>query len=211
MKKRLTIVMAVVCCLALMVGSLALFTAKADTSGTAKAGNLSISVSEDVIGDALLKGGDADIVDSDELNNWNPGDSAAFTYTITNTGNKAVRYQETIVLTVSGMAAGETEGQEMLTITNTGDNDPAFAATADGYTLTYVVAEDVLSGVQNGTAGVETVDGKATSAAPNYTLAFNKDALNEYQNAEISIDVTVKAIQFANTEVGDIATANIEA
>ena len=201
MKKRISKILACVCALTLVVGSLALFTDEASIDGSANAGNLSITLEgNDSITNDLLAGGDVDIKDAATLNNWNPGDQAAFDYVITNTGNKAVRYQETITLTVKGDMETTKLEDCMLQITGTGDDNATWAATADGYTITYVVEEGVLSGVSNGTAAVEVVEGKPTSVTPSYTLVFDADALNEYQDAEISIKVDVKAVQFANTD-----------
>lgn len=43
-----------------------------------------------------------------------------------------------------------------------------------------------------------------------YTLYFEKDALNQWQGAQVDISVDVSAVQYANTAAGD-ATLNVEA
>lgn len=199
-RKNLTKVLVIALALTLLVGTFAFFTDQKSLEGSAKVGNLSITATGDIT-TALLAGGDADILNAGTINNWNPGDEASFSYTIASTGNKAVRYQETIKLTVTGVE--ETAlANCMLQIDGTNVTPTLVSEVGSNkYELTYVVAEGVLSGVDTGAADVEVVTGKeATTVTPAYTLKFSEDALNEYQNAEIAIKVDVVAVQYANTD-----------
>ena len=160
--------------------------------------NLNVVAAEDI--SAALMG-------ADSIDNWNPGDEAEFTYTMSNTGNKAMRVQEVVTLTVTGVSEDDV-ADCMLFIEDTGYT-PTEVGTIDGqdgYVLTYIVDEFVLSGKAD-MANTEVVDENADTKEVTYTLAFSKDAMNEYQGVGIDIDVEVAAVQYYNSS--DIADGEV--
>lgn len=228
-RKRLSVVLAVVCCLTLLVGSFAFFTDRATVDATATAGSLAVGLSEGdaAISDQLLLGGSDGIENYDELDNWNPGDSVTFSYTVSNDGNKAIRAEETLTLTVTGKG-GEygdfvEEDGSMFTIQGSDGTviEPTSADLADNvWTLVYNLDEFALSAADGeklassasvqaaATNGMNAVDATAAEALRTFTLAFNGDATNEYQDAEIGIVVHVDSIQYANTRGENGVAAN---
>lgn len=100
MKSRITKLLAIACVFALLVGSFAYFTDRAELStADNKSGNVKISVTDFAGEDAngILK-------DRDGKNNLNPGDVRDLTFTVSNLGNKAVDLRHTIKLTVTDKA-----------------------------------------------------------------------------------------------------------
>lgn len=58
-------------------------------------------------------------------------------------------------------------------------------------------------------AGTTWVSEETNTVDRSYTLYFEKDALNQWQGAQVDISVDVSAVQYANTTAGD-ATRNID-
>lgn len=213
-KKKVVGIVAAVCAATMAVaGSLALFTDTASVSGTTKAGNVSIGISSA----ASLENGDF----SEQLKNtsdkfttavqnMNPGDSRNLTFDLNNTGDKAIRTNDEMTLTVTPNDAYKGEGGaapniDSVPITIDGMNlnkaRSTFDADSGKYVLVYTGAETVLSGGSGDGRRDEIVkEYPATSATRNYTLKFDETAGNYYQNADIKLDVKVDAVQYANTD-----------
>ena len=108
-RKHLTFALVCAMCLTLLVGSFAFFTDRADVSADATAGNLAIALSENGNGttsitEQLKLGGQyGNITNGATLDNWNPGDIIPFSYTVTNSGNKAIRAEETVKSETNGL------------------------------------------------------------------------------------------------------------
>lgn len=232
-KSRISKVLALACALIMVVGSFAFFTDRAEIDGTAKAGNLAIGLEESTISADLKLGGDTDISNSAVVDNWNPGDSVNFNYEVTNEGNKAIRVQDTLTLTVKGkggtyglfdvndgpmftIACSDANGTAM---TYAPDPESKLDAATNTWTLVYHINEYALSAdgenaeklttaanvVAAAGNGMNAVNATNSSTTRTYKLVFNPDATNEYQDAEITIVAHVDAIQYANT---DEVTAN---
>lgn len=208
-RNRASKFLAITCIGALLITSFAFFTDKAEINGTAKAGTLAVGIE---VGDDIS----TQLIGTDGINNWNPGDSQTFTYTVENDGNKAIRAQETLTLTVLG-GEGEREitaADVKLTLKDDTGNDlaavNAVSATAveGGYELKYILPEFVLSG-KDGVDNTEVIEDKEDTNTVTYTLDFDETALNNYQAADIEIVVHVDAIQYYNT-TGDGGVAQNE-
>lgn len=230
MKKRITKILACGMALALMVGTFAFFTDRAEIGGTATNGTFAVGLKAGnadeakTIADQLLLGGQSgDIENAKTIDNWNPGDSATFSYVVSNPGNKALRAEETLTLKVTakdGRVFTGTGADSKLTIAGSDGTviTPESTALSEDktvLTLVYNLDEFALSGkdgatntekltaTSNETAaatnGMNAVDATKDNAVRTYTLVFNKAATNEYQNAAIELTVHVDAIQYANS------------
>jgi len=209
MKNRVSKILAAACVFALLVGSFAFFTDRAEISGTAKTGELALGIEANAISEQLLQ---ANGVGGAKIDNWNPGDNVNFSYTVENDASKALRAQETITLTVTStdgrVITAAQVADAKLTIKGAGGADlttaiaPSVKAITGGYELTYIMPEFTLSGSEESIAG-----SVATTKAVTYSLDFDATALNNYQGANISIVVHVDAIQALNTESITGATA----
>lgn len=204
MKSRITKLLAIACVFALLVGSFAYFTDRAELStADNKSGNVKISVT-DFAGetDGILK-------DREGKNNLNPGDVRDLTFTVSNLGNKAVDLRHTIKLTVTDKAGAakalvEDAGQAQFDIYLASDisytdaagyqilNDakPIFSTatledndadgngvkrTLDGNTITYYFASTTLLG-KDGKINSER-GATASADAKDIDVADSKDAV----------------------------------
>lgn len=179
-------------CLCLVIGStFALFTETTKVNIAVTAGDLGVTAEivessmmmrslEDPAGaftrDAFSNGGDASVVNSVlEIEKMTPGDAIRFDVKVKNTGNIAARYN--VKWASTGVAAGETDLYDALTITVVDANGNAFEGTN---------AYSVL-----GAAGSETTF-TVTVTFPNGTA----DHDNPYQGALANIAFTVEAVQY---------------
>jgi len=228
MKKRLTLVMAVVCCMAMLVGSLAWFTDRADASAGATAGNINL-VWEDT--------SDADTYGTDDQDNtkdavWgttaapgaiasdiiNPGDVFDMGYKLTNTGSKSIDVKQQLIVTSSvAMTASAEEYQ--LKVGDTGNGEYLVltpSVSADKKTITYELPEIVLTGTAEadtaagGIEGEKAIDG-ATGIDYDFYLEFARAAKNVFMDSTVSVDLDIQAKQHRNTTESDwIAWATYE-
>lgn len=205
------------CCIAAMaVGTLALFSDNAELPATAKVGNLAVGLSEagngkTNISDQLVLGGTSGDLNGAALNNWNPGDSQTFVYTVSNDGNKAIRAEETLTLKVTATGKNGTFTNDanadvidsMITIASK-DGSAIKAENVkeeiDGenkmYTLTYNLDEFALTGKAQGEADVE-----ALTAASN-VVAADSNGMN-------AVDATKNTAERTFTLVFDKAAKNV--
>lgn len=91
-RKRISLVLALCLVLSMVVGSFAYFTDRVESNAQVTAGTVGITEA-DTWTDNLKDG-------PQSLNNLNPGDSRDLSFTVTNTGNKAVDVRHTIQLSV---------------------------------------------------------------------------------------------------------------
>ena len=182
----------------ILAGSMAYFTDREQAEVTAKAGTVDLTLTEAWA----------------DVSNFNPGDTADFSYKIANDGNKSVDVRETIVLksSVAMDAADQAEfelyhaddveqaangayvakdGAEPIT---TGANR---VVSPDAKTIKYVIDEYVL----NGTGTAAEVEDGVTSIEneSDYVLVFRDDASNAFQGAELSVELMAEAKQHRNT------------
>lgn len=199
MKKYLTLGMAVVCCLTLLVASLAFFTDKANVSATGTAGNIDLefvdaseanpaqsNTQAEVWTKGIVKTGDV----------MNPGDTYDLSYTLSNDGSKSIDVKHQFVIESNVALSSADAGEYTIVVdgkTLTG------ALSNEGKTLTYDMTEyDVLKG------SVEQ-DGE-DSITYDTTLTFSKEAKNAFMNNQITVTLTVWAKQHRNTTDADWAS-----
>lgn len=193
----------------ILAGSMAYFTDRAEVESAATAGTVDLTLTESW----------------QDIANFNPGDQADFSYTISNDGNKSIDVRETIVLTSSvPMNASDQaefelyraadveqqangtyapkEGAEPIT---TGANR---VVSADNQTIKYVIDEYTLNGT--GTAAEEESGVNATEQNSDYVLVFGGNAGNEFQGAEVSVNLLAEAKQHRNTDADTWVTVATE-
>lgn len=210
-KKKFLGIAAAICALSLAaVSSFALFTDTASISGATKAGNVSIGIDATDINTQLLN-------KDFNVNNFNPGDSRDLTYTLENTGNKAIYVRDTITLTVTpndaykGEDGKKTDLKDLpIKIVGIGNTNTSAQISGDSkinedgsYTITYHPADKTnAQGELSGTGLLKEVlaDHTETSLVRNYQLTFDKSAGNFYQNCDVKVDVKVNAVQHANSD-----------
>ena len=216
MKKRVTLVMAVVCCLSLLVGSLALFTDRADAHTTATAGNIDLVWTDVSSASANIVAGQensrdtvwtAGQITNDSQPIMNPGDSFDLGYTVKNTGNKAIRVAQEIVLVSDVALTGDAE-EYTLTIMGGEDSTaviPDITAAGNGTKLTYNLSNIVLGGQY------ENEDDQTaaynTDVDYDVKLSFSEESLNKFMNSKVDIDYYAVAMQARNTVDGDLPAA----
>ena len=193
----------------IIAGSMAYFTDREQAEVTAKAGTVDLTLTEAWA----------------DVSNFNPGDTADFSYRIANDGNKSVDVRETIVLksSVAMDAADQAEfelyhasdveqaangayvakdGAEPIT------TDAKRVVSNDSKTIKYVMDEYVLNGT--GTAA-EIEDGvNAVENETDYVLVFRDDASNAFQGAELSVELMAEAKQHRNTNSNTWTTVSTE-
>jgi len=203
-RKRMTLVLAVVTCAALLVGSFAFFTDRATFSATAAAGNIDLVFTDmSTFGEHKVDGQtngytdgkvwtDGKLVADGQI--MNPGDNFDLGYKIANTGSKSIDVKTQIVLTSSVALIDAAEEYQIVvagqTITPVKSDDDK--------TLTYELAEVVL----NGTAEA---DGTAAELEYDVYLAFSRNAKNAFMNSTVSLKLDIQAKQHRNTTSADWA------
>lgn len=201
-------------------GSLAYFTDSASTNQSGTAGTV----------DVELDGSGINLLDEDGKQILNPGDLRDVYFTVSNKGNKSVDIRTTITLTSSiGMAQN---GQAEFEIYKLGDVEfvdgegwkPVAGAeplqirsiSDDGYTITYAIPEYILNGNEelpdmqreiepdvavDADPYFDVSDG-GSIADSKYVLVFKTASDNNYQEANVTLNVKVEAKQHRNTEAG---------
>lgn len=208
-RKRMTVALAVVTCLALLVGSFAFFTDRLTADATATAGNINL-----VWEDTSLKTNSNNQFAQDkawdnalvsEGNVINPGDYFDLSYTLTNDGSKSIDVRQQIVL-VSDVPM--TENAEEYKLTITGGNDsvavvPAVEQLAEGQgtKLTYNLADIILVGSLENDLNVK--EQGAVSGAYTVRLDFAKAAKNAFMDSIVTVDLYAAAKQHRNTVESD--------
>ena len=199
MKKRLTIVMAVVCCMALMVGTMAFFTDRADANTEATAGNINLVFTDLSAASEHKVTGQTNTVDKvwTDANPlcgdiMNPGDNFDMGYKVANTGSKSIDVKQQIVLTSS---VALTDSAEEYKIVIAGQ-DITPVKSNENKTLTYELAQIVLSG------SVEE-DGTSTEQEYDVYLAFDRLAKNKFMDSTVTVELDIQAKQHRNTTTGD--------
>ena len=193
----------------LLVGSMAYFTDRVDTSATATAGTVDIALTENW----------------QDIENFNPGDIADLSYSIYNVGNKSVDVREKMVVKSSvSMTDGEqvefeiynradvTQKSSGAYVPNPGAEPIASGEdrvlSDDGTYVIYSLDEYVLNGTGE---GAETEDGVTeTQKDMDYVLVFKNSSKNAFQGANVSVELLAEAKQHRNTDSSDWATVATE-
>lgn len=179
-------------------GTFAFFTDRVDTQATATAGTVDLTL-------------DANWAD---VSNFNPGDMADLSYSIENAGNKSIDVRERLV--VHSSVAMDTADQAEFEIYKASDVEPdsngAYKPKAgaspvatdadrivssDSKSITYNIDEYTLNGV--GTAAETEAGITEASKDSAYVLVFKGGADNDFQDADVTVDLIAEAKQHRNT------------
>jgi len=198
-RKRISIALAVVCCLSLMVGSFAFFTDRADADASATAGNI------DLVFTDLSKAAEHKVASqTNTLDNvWtdgeisadimNPGDNFDLGYKVANTGSKSIDVKQQIVLTSDVALTDDAEEYKIVFADGTTVTP---VKSDDDLTLTYELPQIVLSG------SVED-DGDSAEKEYDLYLAFDRLAKNKFMDSTVTVELDIQAKQHRNTEASD--------
>lgn len=181
-----------------LTGAFAYFTDRVDTSVSATAGTVDLS----------LEANWADVA------NFNPGDKADIGYVISNDGNKSVDVRERIVIKSSvAMDASDqaefeiykasdvTQNANGAYVPNSGAEPITIGAdrgvSADNTSIVYQLDQYTLNGTG---ANAEEESGITDiSKASDYVLVFKDTSGNAFQGANVTVDLVAEAKQHRNT------------
>ena len=194
-----------------IVGSmgLAFFSDTGETKASAKAGSVTIDVTDlEIENSGNVNPGDEDPDVPDGSREGTPHD---FTFSVTNTGNKSVVTRNIITLSVSKnntvldanvLALYEDKkelSQKYVLIEGSEEYIPSA-----NYTGGKIIAvRYVVNGASlNGTGDAAEVESGITSNSQDYKYALSLalETTNEYQLADIKADIEVQAMQYRNTQ-----------
>lgn len=198
-KTKISFSIAALSALIIVGSSFALFSDRTELSTSGKVGTVSVNVSEvDMENASNINPGDNDNVSN--LEKTTPHD---ITFTVSNEGSKSIRTRHTFVYNLSSV--GKTLDPSVISILDSNGNElQGKELITDGNNnitaIKYTILSDVLSGVGTG-AEIET--GSDSTASYTYKLKMSKNAKNEYQGADIKMDVFVDAMQYRNTDNND--------
>lgn len=217
-KKKITIILSVVALLVIFGSSLALFSDRNSSEFVAELGTVEIELD-----DMNLTNSDRIAPGNGDVNN--PDGSTGnvehkFSFKFKNNGNKSIRTRYTIVLsaknnnefldakhmslTENGL---ELSGKEYLdkdgnTVNAYSDDIKAIKYTLDG-DIFDGYGEDILDGGDAEKEDLSSVvrenDKGDVEKLYSYNFILSRDAENEYQNADVIIDVIAEAMQYRNT------------
>lgn len=182
-KKRIAALGATVLATGAVVGgALAYFTDYDSKDLAAKAGTVSMDISDDT----------TDLTNG--LTIINPGDSNPLEFTVSNTGEKSIDVKA--VMTVKAPQAF-TEADHEYKITDTDGTELEGVLSEDKQTITYTIDDVALAGsVEND----EEKDGSTeTSHVYEYKFAMDEDAKNAWQDTTANVKIEVFAKQHRNT------------
>lgn len=182
-KKRIAALGATVLATGAVVGgTLAYFTDYDFKDLSAKAGTVSMDISDDT----------TDLTNG--LTIINPGDSNPLEFTVSNTGEKSIDVKA--VMTVKAPQAF-TEADHEYKITDTDGTELVGVLSEDKQTITYTIDDVALAGsVEND----EEKDGSTeTSHVYEYKFAMDEDAKNAWQDTTANVKIEVFAKQHRNT------------
>lgn len=202
-RKRLTKVFALLCCVSMLVGSFAFFTDRVSQDVRASAGNIDLvftDISSSASGANGIRSNNEFARDavwgSSIVRNRaviNPGDYFDLSYALMNTGSKSMDVRQQLVLTSSKSLTADAE-EYRLTITG-GKNATAVVGdlSGDRKSITYDLKDIVLSG------SVEQEDGALADPRYIVRLDFLLDAANEFAGSGITVTYKAMAKQHRNT------------
>ena len=219
MRKRISLMLAVLTLVAIAVGTMAFFTDRIDARVDATAGTLDLTLS------AITAADSANLI---------PGYGSAITYTLGNTGSKSADVLETMVLNV-GIELDATTPEFKLYPTTAvtfvnGTNkiksvvsaeEIPFALSADKKSITFDLTKDkaatvILSGVNSvGKEDAEIEYDGNSNAYPaaksgSYVLVFGANADNTFQDLDLTMYYMAQAKQHRNTDDNTWSTLQSE-
>ena len=224
---QLTKILAIACCLTLLVGSLAYFTDRVNQTATANTVTAGIQPQQDPDvtpddpdpDDPFTPPADPDdyltewwaYLNSKAIVNFNPGDKMTLSYILVNSGDTAMDIRETFVITSGETLSATPEFRLFNTISKDaagatdGEAVVADESRIDDTHYKYVVPTYTLSSTS------ETVDSNPTQLGREYYLVFNKLADNDFQGVTCTIDYVVEAKQHTDPDTAwkDVATGTL--
>lgn len=215
-RKRISVALAVVCCLSLIVGSFAFFTDHETHEASAAAGNIDLVFTD--VSAAGTHNVDSQTNAQDEV--WtngiasaivNPGDTFDMSYTLENEGTKSIDVRQQLTVTVTDKnddAMNLTENAEDGTVENDYQYFLTFAAelgaivdeskAAQGI-LVYTLPDIIL----NGSAEDESAEGGVATQDYDVFLTFERLAKNAFMDSNVTVKLDIQAKQHRNTTDAD--------
>lgn len=216
----------------LISGALALFTARADSDFSAKAGTVQIEVDKlGLTNEKNINPGDNDPSNPEGATAGTPH---KFTYDVENMGNKSVRTRHTIILTADkagdskelldarffAMYAKGKEVEGKVYVLENGDEKTTITEEDNVKAVKYVFLSNVMDGkgedvTKGGDAEKESGDnvvkqsGDSVKKTYDYDFVMLRTATNTYQGCDVQIEVLVEALQYRNTDNKDWDEAGI--
>ena len=173
----------------MLVGAFSYFTDYKSKTLTAKAGNLSLELTNAT--EDLTNG----------LTILNPGDSNELNFTAKNAGEKSMDVKAIITVT-SDLAMNTSDPQYKVTSNGTALSG---SLSDDKKTMTYTIDDVILSG------SIEKETDAETSHQYQYAFEMDADADNNWQDSNVSVTIDLYAKQHRNTsELGTDWTAIVE-
>lgn len=234
MNKKIAIITgSVICSVALLfAGALALFTARADSDFSAKAGTVDIDVNNlDLTNATNINPGDNDPANPSEAA---PGTEHVFTYDVYNLGNKSVRTRHTIIITVDkagdskelmdaryfALFKNKNEITDKTYVLKDGKEVKSLSDSDECVAVKYIFLSDIMDGLgvdieKGGDAEKESISGvikqtdKDVVASYSYDLVMLRTAPNSYQACDVNIEVIAEGMQYRNTDDNDWSIAGI--
>lgn len=195
-KRHFTVMLSLLCAAALVVGSLAYFTDRIESSSTATAGTL----------DIVLDG-----ITASKTSDLKPGEGVELEYTLSNDGNKSADVLETLVISsTKEMTDGANPAE--FEIYNAADvnlvdgianinpgAEPLTVRTmsTDRKQISYAVPQFILDGTGEGAETEPTSIGASKTGS--YVLVFSASAGNSVSGAELTLYYEAQAKQHRNT------------
>lgn len=197
LKKRIAACLAATALIS-AVGSLAVFTDRAQSQATMKAGTLDLALTQTWVDDNAAA-----------LPVYAPGDILDLDYTLTNNGNLSTDIREMFVITSDKKITNEFDIYAAADVEQ--DSSGAYVPKSGATPIEVRSSEDFGTGTKitynipqftvNGTGeNAETVDGITSNAKTgDYVLLFNKDAANSVQGTSLKIEYLAQGLQHNNT------------
>lgn len=188
-KKALMNVLSLGIIATMLVGAFSYFTDYKSKTLTAKAGNLSLELTDAT----------EDLTDGVTI--LNPGDSNELNFTAKNAGEKSMDVKA--VITVAADKAMDSSNPQYKVTSN----GTALSGTRsdDGTSITYTIDDVILSG------SIETEENAATSHQYQYAFEMDANADNSWQDSNVTVTIDLYAKQHRNTsELGTDWTAIVE-
>lgn len=192
--KRRSKVLVVALALATVVTSLAVFTDRAQSQETYTAGTLDLQLEQSWAAE-----------NAEVAENYTPGDVLELNYNLKNAGNLDGKVRETFVITTDKVVTNEFE---VYALDDVEVGTDGFWAPKDGKApITVRTSEAYGTGTKITYKVPERVIAAGADEDIELVLLFNKEALNEIQGTNVTVEYLAEMIQKDNT--GDVGLDNV--